>query len=148
VTLRAQERLDLAQRSLALAERGLVVANGRVTAGKSSPVEATRAQVQLSEIRLEFNRAQMGLTDAYRRLAASTGSAATDFQAVATPSHSTPPLPSATHLLARLEQTAELRLAELQIVQNEASVGLEKPSVFPTWMCPLAVSTTPVCASG
>ncbi|MEX5629168.1 TolC family protein [Pseudomonas marginalis] len=129
--LRAQERLDLAQRSLALAERGLVVANGRVTAGKSSPVEATRAQVQLSEIRLELNRAHMGLTDAYRRLAASTGSAATDFQAVATPSHSTPPLPSATHLLARLEQTAELRLAELQIVQNEASVGLEKAQRIP-----------------
>ena len=129
--LRAQERLDLAQRSLALAERGLVVANGRVTAGKSSSVEATRAQVQLSEIRLELNRAHMGLTDAYRRLAASTGSAATDFQAVATPSHSTPPLPSATHLLARLEQTAELRLAELQIVQNEASVGLEKAQRIP-----------------
>jgi len=129
--LRAQERLDLAQRSLALAERGLVVANGRVTAGKSSPVEATRAQVQLSEIRLELNRAHMGLTDAYRRLAASTGSAATDFQAVATPSYSTPPLPSATHLLARLEQTAELRLAELQIVQNEASVGLEKAQRIP-----------------
>ncbi|CRL97982.1 TolC family protein [Pseudomonas sp. 8 R 14] len=129
--LRAQERLDLAQRSLALAERGLVVANGRVTAGKSSPVEATRAQVQLSEIRLELNRAHMGLTDAYRRLAASTGSAATDFQTVATPSHSTPPLPSATQLLARLEQTAELRLAELQIVQNEASVGLEKAQRIP-----------------
>ncbi|OCW25974.1 TolC family protein [Pseudomonas sp. S3E12] len=129
--LRAQERLDLAQRSLALAERGLVVANGRVTAGKSSPVEATRAQVQLSEIRLELNRAHMGLTDAYRRLAASTGSAATDFQALATPSHSTPPLPSATHLLARLEQTAELRLAELQIVQNEARVGLEKAQRIP-----------------
>ncbi|WP_330216075.1 TolC family protein [Pseudomonas sp. AM8] len=129
--LRAQERLDLAQRSLALAERGLVVANGRVTAGKSSPVEATRAQVQLSEIRLELNRAHMGLTDAYRRLAASTGSAATDFQTVSTPSHSTPPLPSATQLLARLEQTAELRLAELQIVQNEASVGLEKAQRVP-----------------
>ncbi|TKJ77404.1 type I secretion protein TolC [Pseudomonas sp. CFBP13509] len=129
--LRAQERLDLAQRSLALAERGLVVANGRVTAGKSSPVEATRAQVQLSEIRLELNRAHMGLTDAYRRLAASTGSAATDFLTVATPSHSTPPLPSATQLLARLEQTAELRLAELQIVQNEASVGLEKAQRIP-----------------
>ena len=129
--LRAQERLDLAQRSLALAERGLVVANGRVTAGKSSPVEATRALVQLSQIRLEFNRAHMGLTDAYRRLAASTGSAATDFQAVATPSHSTPPLPCATQLLARLEQTAELRLAELQIVQSEASVGLEKAQRIP-----------------
>ena len=126
--LRAQERLDLAQRSLALAERGLVVANGRVTAGKTSPVEATRAQVQLSEIRLEFNRAQMGLTDAYRRLAASTGSATVEFQAVAT--QGLPQLPAA-QLLARLEQTAELRLAELQILQGEASVGLEKAQRIP-----------------
>ncbi|NVZ81597.1 TolC family protein [Pseudomonas yamanorum] len=129
--LRAQERLDLAQRSLALAERGLVVANGRVTAGKSSPVEATRAQVQLSEIRLEFNRAQMGLTDAYRRLAASTGAASTDFQAVATQAQAAPTLPSPAQLLARLEQTAELRLAELQIVQGEAALGLEKAQRIP-----------------
>lgn len=129
--LRAQERLDLAQRSLALAERGLVVANGRVSAGKSSPVEATRAQVQLSQIRLESNRAQIGLTDAYRRLAASTGNRAADFDAVATPSQSTPALPPAAQLLARLEQTAELRLAELHIQQSEASVGLEKAQRIP-----------------
>lgn len=129
--LRAQERLDLAQRSMALAERGLVVANGRVTAGKSSPVEATRAQVQVSEIRLELNRAHIGQADAYRRLAASTGSAATDFQAVATQNTSVPALPAAAQLLARLEQTAELRLAELNIVQNEASVGLEKAQRIP-----------------
>ena len=129
--LRAQERLDLAQRSLALAERGLVIANGRVNAGKSSPVEATRAQVQLSEIRLELNRAQMGVSDAYRRLAASTGSAAPDFAAVATPSSGPATLPPAAQLLARLEQTAELRLAELQILKNEASVGLEKAQRIP-----------------
>ena len=129
--LRAQERLDLAQRSLALAERGLIVANGRVSAGKSSPVEATRAQVQLSEIRLELNRAQIGLTDAYRRLAASTGSATPDFQAVASQRESTPVLPPAALLLARLEQTAELRLAELQVLQNEAGVGLEKAQRIP-----------------
>ncbi|NWA65505.1 TolC family protein [Pseudomonas reactans] len=129
--LRAQERLDLAQRSMAVAERGLVVANGRVTAGKASPVEATRAQVQVSEIRLELDRAQIGLTDAYRRLAASTGSAAPNFQAVATQNLSAPTVPSATQLLARLEQTAELRLAELNILQNEASVVLEKAQRIP-----------------
>lgn len=129
--LRAQERLDLAQRSMTVAERGLVVANGRVTAGKASPVEATRAQVQLSEIRLELDRAQIGLTDAYRHLAASTGSAAPNFQAVATQNPSTPTVPSATQLLARLEQTTELRLAELSILQNEASVGLEKAQRIP-----------------
>ncbi|CAM3196312.1 MULTISPECIES: TolC family protein [Pseudomonas] len=129
--LRAQERLDLAQRSVALAERGLVVANGRVRAGKSSPVEATRAQVQVSQIRLEMDRAQIGLSDAYRRLAAITGSAAPDFQAVATQSQSAPPLPAFTPLLARLEQTTQLRLAELHIQQNEASVGLEKAQRIP-----------------
>jgi cobalt-zinc-cadmium efflux system outer membrane protein len=129
--LRAQERLDLAQRSLALAERGLVVANGRVTAGKSSPVEATRAQVQRSEIRLELNRAQMGLSDAYRRLAATTGAASADFQAVATQAQAGPALPPTARLLVRLEQTAELRLAELQILQGEAVVGLEKAQRIP-----------------
>ncbi|OIN48876.1 type I secretion protein TolC [Pseudomonas azotoformans] len=129
--LRAQERLDLAQRSMAVAERGLRVANGRVTAGKASPVEATRAQVQLSEMRLELNRAQVGLTDAYRRLAASTGSGGADFQAVATPPQSTPPLPPVAQLLTRLEQTTELRLAELNILQTEASVGLEKAQRIP-----------------
>jgi len=129
--LRAQERLDLAQRSLALADRGLVVANGRVTVGKTSPVEATRAQVQLSEIRLEFNRAQMGLTDAYRRLAATTGAASPDFQSVAAQTQAAPTLPPPAQLLARLEQTAELRLAELQILQGEAVLGLEKSQRIP-----------------
>jgi len=108
-----------------------VVANGRVRAGKSSPVEATRAQVQVSQIRLEMDRAQIGLSDAYRRLAAITGSAAPDFQAVATQSQSAPPLPAFTPLLARLEQTTQLRLAELHIQQNEASVGLEKAQRIP-----------------
>ncbi len=42
-----------------------------------------------------------------------------------------PALPAAAPLLARLEQTAELRLAELNIVQNEASVGLEKAQRIP-----------------
>ncbi len=129
--LRAQQRLDLAQRSMALAERGLVVAKGRVTAGKSSPVETTRAQVQVSQIRLELNRAQIGLSDAYRRLAASTGSATPDFQDVAAQRQSAPPLPAAAQLLARLEQTTELRLADLHIIQSEASVGLEKAQRIP-----------------
>ncbi|WP_404486737.1 TolC family protein [Pseudomonas sp. HT11] len=129
--LRAQQRLDLAQRSMALAERGLVVAKGRVTAGKSSPVETTRAQVQVSQIRLELNRAQIGLSDAYRRLAASTGSATPDFLDVAAQSQSAPPLPAAAQLLARLEQTTELRLADLHIIQSEASVGLEKAQRIP-----------------
>ncbi|WP_410020631.1 MULTISPECIES: TolC family protein [unclassified Pseudomonas] len=129
--LRAQERLELAQRSVALAERGRMVADGRVTAGKASPVEATRAQVQLSQIQLELSRAEMGVTDAYRRLAAITGTASIDFQAVESRTLATPALPPTTQLLARLEETAELRLAELQIQQREAGLGLEKAQRIP-----------------
>lgn len=129
--LRAQERLELAQRSMALAERGLVIANGRVSAGKASPVEATRAQVEVSQIRLERSRAEIGVSDAYRRLAAITGSATIGFERVEAGAVNTPALPSATQLLARLESTAELRLAQLQIQQRDAGLGLEKAQRIP-----------------
>ncbi|NMZ43092.1 TolC family protein [Pseudomonas proteolytica] len=127
----AQERLELAQRSMALAERGLVIANGRVTAGKASPVEATRAQVEVSQIRLERSRAEIGVSDAYRRLAAITGSATIGFERVEAGAVNTPALPSATQLLARLESTADLRLAQLQIQQRDAGLGLEKAQRIP-----------------
>ncbi len=127
----AQERLELSQRSMALAERGLVIANGRVTAGKASPVEATRAQVEVSQIRLERSRAEIGVSDAYRRLAAITGSATIGFERVEAGAVNTPALPSATQLLARLESTAELRLAQLQIQQRDAGLGLEKAQRIP-----------------
>ncbi|NMZ24427.1 TolC family protein [Pseudomonas proteolytica] len=127
----AQERLELAQRSMALAERGLVIANGRVTAGKASPVEATRAQVEVSQIRLERSRAEIGVSDAYRRLAAITGSATIGFERVEAGAVNTPALPSATQLLARLESTAELRLAQLQIQQRDAGLGQEKAQRIP-----------------
>lgn len=146
--LRAQERSDLAGRSLALAERGLTVAKGRVSAGKASPVEATRAQVQLSEVRLELSRAEMDRANAYRQLATVTGAATTDFSAVAEPASGLPSLPPSAQLLARLQQTTELRLAEMQVVQREASWGWKRPSAFPTSISAWAASTTPACVSG
>ena len=129
--LRAQERTQLAGRSLALAERGVSVAQGRVNAGKASPVEATRAQVQLAEVRLELSRGQMEQDTAYQQLASITGSAATDFSAVQEPERAPSTLPASAQLLSRLPETAELRLAEQEIVQREASLGLERAQRIP-----------------
>ncbi|MGZ0782318.1 TolC family protein [Pseudomonas saponiphila] len=129
--LQAQERTQLAGRSLALAERGVNVAQGRVNAGKASPVEATRAQVQLAEVRLELSRGQMEQDIAYQQLARITGSAATDFSAVQEPSQALTTLPASAQLLSRLPETVELRLAEQEIVQREASLGLEKAQRIP-----------------
>ncbi|WP_445494897.1 TolC family protein [Pseudomonas sp. 8(2025)] len=129
--LRAQERTQLAGRSLALAERGVAVAQGRVNAGKASPVEATRAQVQLAEVRLELNRGQMEQDNAYRRLAMVTGAATSDFAGVQEQPRALAALPAPAQLLGRLPETTELRLAEQEVVQREASLGLEKAQRIP-----------------
>ncbi|POA16839.1 type I secretion protein TolC, partial [Pseudomonas sp. FW300-N1A1] len=81
----AQQRLQLTQQSLQLAERGLSVAQGQINAGKSSPVEATRAQVQLSEVRLELRRAERDQANAFQQLAQVTGAPQAGFSRVEVP---------------------------------------------------------------
>ncbi|MEO9335540.1 TolC family protein, partial [Pseudomonas guguanensis] len=74
--LQAKMRVELAEQSLVLAERGVQGAEGRVKAGKVSPVELTRAQVQFSEVRLELRRAQLDQASAQSRLQAVIGGSA------------------------------------------------------------------------
>ncbi len=127
----AQQRLQLSRQSLELAERGLRVAQGRIKSGKSSPVEGTRAEVQLSEVRLELRRAERDEASAYQRLAQVMGAPLPAFVSVGDPSRSMPTVPDSSLLLNRIGETAELRLAKLQIDQREASLGLEKARRIP-----------------
>jgi cobalt-zinc-cadmium efflux system outer membrane protein len=94
-------------------------------------VEATRAQVQLAEVRLELNRGQMEQDNAYRRLAMVTGAATSDFAGVQEQPQALAALPAPAQLLGRLPATTELRLAEQEVVQREASLGLEKAQRIP-----------------
>jgi cobalt-zinc-cadmium efflux system outer membrane protein len=121
----------LAEESLRLSERGLQVVQGRVKAGSASPVEATRAQVQVSEVRLEQGRAEQALTVAYQQLAAATGASMAPFSRVEKASADTPAMPSRTQLLERLEQTPDMRLARLQIDQREAALDLARTQRVP-----------------
>lgn len=127
----AQQRLSLSRQSLELAERGVRVAQGRIDSGKSSPVEGTRAEVQRSEVRLELRRAERDEASAWQRLAQVMGAPLPTFVSVADTGRSMPEVPPATRLLARIEDTTELRLAKLQIDQREASLGLEKAQRIP-----------------
>lgn len=128
--LRAQERLRLGELSTELAQRGLRAAEARVRAGKSVPLEATRAQMQLGEVRLEQQRAQVERDDAYRALAMLMGQAEPDFATVGG-SAELLPAPEPLRLLQRLEDTAELRLARQRIDQREAAVGLARAQRVP-----------------
>ena len=127
----AQQRLQLSRQSLQLAEHGLRVAQGRIEAGKSSPVEGTRAHVQLSEVRLELSRAERDGANAYQQLAQVMGTPLPASTTVQPATQSLPTVPPPNRLLDRLNETAELRLAKLQIDQREASLGLEKSRRIP-----------------
>src|SRR5471030_1527445 len=111
----AQQRLQLARQSQVLAERGVRVAQGRIDSGKSAPVEGTRAQVQLSEVRLERRRAERDEASAYQQLAQVMGAPLPAFARIEQAPPAMPAVPTAPHLLTRIGETAEMRLAELQI---------------------------------
>ncbi|MFK5665728.1 TolC family protein [Pseudomonas shirazica] len=129
--LRAQTALELAQQSQALTERGLRVVQGRVSAGQSSPVEATRAQVQLAQAQAEVRRAQTQRSVAYQALARLTGSPLASFDQLQAANLSPGDAPSADALLDQVEQTAEWRLAAAQVERGEASLGSEKALRIP-----------------
>lgn len=127
----AQQRVLLARQSLELAERGLRVAQGRIKSGKTSPVEGTRAEVQLSEVRLELRRAERDEASALQQLALVMGAPLPVFLVVGDSSRSMPAVPDPLLLLDRIDRTAELRLAALQIDQREASLELERAQRIP-----------------
>ncbi|PZE09240.1 TolC family protein [Pseudomonas sp. 57B-090624] len=130
--LLSQLRVDLASESMTLAERGMTIAQGRVRAGSASPIEATRAGVQLSEVRLELKRAQAELVNAQALLKASMGADSSAAQvAVEGDASGIPTPPALQELLEGLENTPEMRLATLNIAQQDASYGVERAQRIP-----------------
>ena len=68
--LTAQERLRLAEDSVGLAQIATKAATNRVTAGKVSPLEETRARVAEAGVRVELLQAEGTLRSARQQLAA------------------------------------------------------------------------------
>lgn len=128
---RAQTAVELAEQSLKLAERGLRVADGRVRAGQVSPIEATRAQVQLAETELQLRKARTVKADGMRQLARVTGTLESEFDSLHTADLAPGQAPAAAALLDRLNQSPALRLAEAQIQQREAMLGSERAQRVP-----------------
>ncbi|TWI48258.1 cobalt-zinc-cadmium efflux system outer membrane protein [Pseudomonas duriflava] len=131
LALRAQEGLRLANESLQLAERAVTVAKSRVVAGKTSPVEETRAEVLLSSVRLEVRRAQLEQDNAYKQLASYLGSTYPTFTSVIGNLEYLPRLPQKAELLARIRNSPELYKARLQIDQSDAELNLQRTQRIP-----------------
>lgn len=130
--LRADTALALAKEAQELARRGVEVAQGRVRAGKASPVEATRAQVQLVETDLGVKRAQTERANQYRALSRILGLAEGEVTALPANTSPSPGLPPASSALqAMLGRSTELQLAQTRMDQADAALSLEQRKRIP-----------------
>lgn len=128
--LTSQERVRLAQDSLDLALAGSQAAQKRVTAGKVSPVEETRAKVAEANVRLELIQAQGELQthlQALRTLLAGGG----DFDVLDGSALSLPVLPSLDAMEQRIANAPALRQARLEVRRLAALADLESAKRVP-----------------
>jgi cobalt-zinc-cadmium efflux system outer membrane protein len=125
----AQARLNLAETAEALARRSLEVTAEQVDAGDRSPVDETRAELQVAEASAERASAAAERTAAFARLAA-LWAAEPDFSAVeALPVPE--PLPEFDTLDSRLTGSAALALWSIEVDRREAALRLERAQRIP-----------------
>jgi cobalt-zinc-cadmium efflux system outer membrane protein len=127
----AQERVKVAEESLGIASSGSAAASRRVTAGKVSPTEETRARVAEATSRIELRQAQADRQSALRALSLVMGVpeaslSQLDGRADALP---TPPTPEAVS--QRLSQAPALRRAQSEVQRANAAYELERARRIP-----------------
>lgn len=128
----AQERQLLALTSAELAQRATSFAAKRVSAGKVSPVEETRARVAEATVRAESILAASELQNARLRLAATWGSSQADFgRAIVVKSMDVPALPTLDDLLRRLQQSPNLLHAQIAVEYRQALARVERSRQTP-----------------
>lgn len=128
--LLAQERLRLGQEAYELAQRAADAAGRRVAAGKVSPVEQTRAQVEAGSSRIQLRQAQGELAFARGALAALWGGREPRFDRaegeLALPRSLAPDVRQ-----ARLTASSAMLRAQAQLRQSTAVVAVERSRRMP-----------------
>lgn len=130
-TLADQERLALARDIEALARRIFSTISERVEAGKISPVERTRARIELAQASLGRQRAERELVVARHRLVANWGSLSPDFnQAIGDLENVAAP-PPAGQLVQRVEQNPQLARWATEMALRRAVIQLARAEAVP-----------------
>ena len=127
----AQERQELAKKMVELAERFEGTVRSRVEAGKVSPVEATRAGIEVGQARVRLARASRELATARTILAATWGSTKPDFGRAVGELPNPEVVPGLGQLRAYLIGTPEIARLEDQVEQKRRAADLEKSFRFP-----------------
>lgn len=124
--LAAQKRLGLTEELLKLSEDLLDTVSKRVSAGKDSPLEKTKAAVALSNIEIQHKQAIEKLKFARKKLASKWGSSKPEFDSVAGKFDSFSPVPPIEDLIILIEQNPDIARWTSEIDKGKASLELEK----------------------
>jgi cobalt-zinc-cadmium efflux system outer membrane protein len=132
-TLIAQEKLRLTQDLLKLSERSSNITARRVSAGKISPVEESKARVADANARLALHQARSDLTLAQRKLAAYWGESHLDarFTLTADAAQTVPNLPELAGFTSRVSDGPAVRLARLEVERRRALARIESSKRVP-----------------
>ncbi|WP_323002724.1 TolC family protein [Denitromonas sp.] len=129
--LAGQERVALTDELLVLAGRALQAASKRVAAGKSAPLEASRAKIAEASARMEQNQAQSALAVQRRRLAATWAGLDDGFGRVAGEIMTGAVAMAWPQLLSRLEQAPQMLSARHALERSQSTVALERAKRTP-----------------
>jgi cobalt-zinc-cadmium efflux system outer membrane protein len=127
----AQERQQLARSLVELAGRGVIVASKRVAAGKSSPIDETKARLAAVDASVELSQATGALAIARTRLGALIGKPA---DSIALPADSPERLPEVkplATLFASVGDSAAVQRARSQLTAQVAQTDIERAARIP-----------------
>ncbi|QBE63803.1 TolC family protein [Pseudoduganella lutea] len=127
----AQERLQLAQAMLDVAGKSLAAVDGRVAAGKVSPVEASKARVAQADARVEHERATAELAIARNALAALVGEPLDARPLAGGAVDMLPPVEPLPALLQRSAGALSVRRARQQLAYRTAQADAERAARVP-----------------
>ncbi len=127
----AQEQVALNGDLLKLAEQTTTAVSEKVDAGKVSPVEKSRAQIELAAARTEANKAVRELEAARRRLAGFWGGEHADFGRAVGQLGDISALPDEESLKAFLSNNPDLARWAAELERSEAALRLARSEAVP-----------------
>ena len=129
--LAGQRRVELQTASLGLAREVLHTVSERVDAGKSSPIETTRAQIVVSQSGILLERANRTLEAARAGLAASWGGTSARFQSVIGALEETPAVPALDTLAVWIVENPDISRWSVEIAERQARIELAEAQAIP-----------------
>ena len=129
--LKAQKLVDLNGELVDLAKKSLRAVSERVQAGKVSPIEKTKAQVELSTARIGLARAKNELDTARRNLAVTWGGTEPGFQLALGSLEEISSVPSMETLVEKIEKNPDLARWGTELSQRQAVVEFERSKSVP-----------------